>query len=464
MNEERNPTGRTGRTDSVESGETGAQPPPMRWRLALHMFLALFILCFFIKGVYFLVAADPLFSLRQYPQGSDLTLYTLLAMITAGVYGAIVYWSYQIVFRKLERRSRLEAGPAFGRREGWIAVAGIVLLIAYFRANFAQAVYLGATGAFLFRHFYLDPSKFYSGEVGVQAFFLQIQQGLLFIFAVYAVMKGNRLLIFLAILYCLFQVVLANGSRFTLLSALLLVPTTAYLIHWRRPHHYRWCLAGMYGTVLCLPFIAALLLGARNTGSIALSSQPAEAVLSEALVTFDSIDHLINYLYLMPVDWTGERPLEDFWQIVPRALYPGKPILYGQGVLQEQMYPGTKGAGTGTYVYGDYPLSCVVMALDLYLPVGLLLHGILMGAFLAGMDIGLARRSLLGVSFFALSFFFILGLIRSGIVSFVLGEIPSTYIPLLFTAGLLKLGGYKIRIRPQASQDSPPPIPGNMPA
>src|SRR5579859_905703 len=105
MNKAQNPI-----TKGMESRETGAQPPPMRWRLALHMFFALYILCYIIKGIYFLVAADPLFSLRQYVYGSELTIYTLLAMITAGVFGALVYWSYQIVFRKLERRSSIVAG------------------------------------------------------------------------------------------------------------------------------------------------------------------------------------------------------------------------------------------------------------------------------------------------------------------------------------------------------------------
>lgn len=436
----------------MQSSDQTGQQPMMRWHLMLHMFFAFYIFCFFVKGIYFLLAPNPLFSLGGYPTPSELGIYTLFAMLLAGIFGAIILWSYWVFFRRLEQRFARARDPQPEGRERWIGILGAVALLVYFAVFGREAWDLLRTGAFLLRRFDFDPSIYYSGEAGVTAFFVQIELGFLLIFTVYAVRKRRTLWIALAALFCLCQVILANGSRFTLLSSLLLVPTALYLCWWRRPHHYRRCVATLYVAVVALPLLAAMLLAARSTGTILPTGESASAIAGGALVTFDPIDHLINYLYLRPFDWTGTRPLEDFLQVVPRALYRDKPMIYGMAALQEQMYPGTKGAGSGTAVYGDYPLSDVVMALDFYLPVGLLLHGILTGAFLALLDISLMRRTLLGTSFFLLNFFFMLALIRSGIVNYTLGNFASDYIPLLLAMGLLYAGRYRLVLQPKAGQ------------
>lgn len=411
------------------------------------MFFAFYSLCFFAKGLYFLLVPQPLFSLKQYPQPGELWAYTLLAMLTAALFGGLIYWSYHIAYKKLEQRfARTPPKRTVGPQERWIALVGIVLIAGYLLSNANMVFSSLAAGNFLIRNFAANAQEFVSGEAGVRAFFLQIQHGFLFVFAVYAVMKRNRLLILLAAAYFLVEAITANGSRFTLLSSLLAIPLALYLIRWRRPQHRRIGIASIYGAVYFLPLLAALLLGARQTGTLSLGSQPPDAIASQALVSFDPMDHLINYLYLMPVDWTGARALEDFWQVIPRALYPDKPFVYGMMSLQEQMYPGSKGAGTGTLIYGDYPLSMVVEGLDFYLVIGFLLHAILAGLFLALLDAGLESGSLLATAYFLMNIFFLYHLIRTGIVNYMLGVLASTVIPIFLAVILIRVGAFRLSL------------------
>jgi hypothetical protein len=418
-----------------------------KWKIAFHTYFAFYVLSYFIKGIYFATSSTPFFSLQQHPSTSEVWFYAVIGMGLAAVFAALTWYFYELFRKKLD--ARFEALPPANLRlaDRWIPVIGLVLLAYYLYAQRRElSAVLSIVGFLTRRDIMEDPTilnAFVSGDLGVVSLIYQIIAGFMYIFTVYAVLKKNRWLIAVGAIYLLASAILSNGSRFALLSSLLFIPVLWYLLYRRKPSHHRLYVPIIYAAVLILPFLAAFLLVARNPQNLTFDDNFREYVSVAALVSFDQMDMVINYLYLTPIDWTGLQTAEELWQVVPRKVYPDKPFLYGGLALQEEMFPGSVGAGRGVMLYGHYPISNLVAALNLFLPVGLILHAFLTGWFLALLDAGLERRSLLLVSLFMMNIFFLFHLIRVGIWSHLIMGMQSTYIPLFLAWLVMQAGRYR---------------------
>lgn len=418
------------------------------WKLALHTFFAFFTLCFFVKGLYFATTSDPYFSLIQHPSTSELWLHAVIAMGIAGIFAAIVWYAYHVGRAQFSRWFASMPPATLVRRDQVIAWIGLLGAFYYLYTNRSDLLFRLQSGQFLLRYDQVIDERFVGqfmrGEFGLAEFFKQILTGLMIIFAAYAVLRRNRLLVAVSAVYLVSASMLANGSRFNLLSTLLMLPVLFYVLYHRRPSHQRRYAPAIYGAVLLLPLFASILLLSRNTFNPTRGM--GKTIFNAMLVSFDPMDHLINYVYLTPVDWTAQRPLEDFWLVVPRRLVPDKPFVYGSLELQETMYPGVIGAGRGIPMFGHYPISCVVAALELLPPIGFLIHAILTGLFLALVDAALERRSLLSVAFFMMNIFSMYHLVRVGIVTYLLQGVQANYLPLLLAWLLLQFGSARVPV------------------
>ncbi|MBM4124767.1 MAG: hypothetical protein FJ246_07440 [Nitrospira sp.] len=415
------------------------------WHLALHMYVAFFTLCYFVKGLYFIFHPAPFFSLTQHPRTDQIWMYGLAALFVAAVSLFIILRTYKVAFALLSRRLAGRSPAPALRTDRLLVLCCTVAALAFLIPRAGDVVQALQTGSFLIRRSAASWEEFSSGMLGMKALFMQIQAGLLIILSVYAVQRRDWGLIMISLLYFLASAITSNGSRFQLLSSILLLPTLYYLLVKRRPSHRNLFVAGIYGAVLLLPFLAAFLLVARrSTGSLFATEQ----VFIAALVSFDPADHLVNYLYVLPVDWLGTRTIEEIWQVVPRALFPDKPFLYGMLALQNVLYPGSIGNHTGTFLYGHYPMSSLAVAVDFGFLPGLVLHALMTGWFLAFLDAGFETNSLLLVALFAMNIFFLYHLIRVGIVNHVIMGLQSMFIPLLIASALRWAGKFSLTWRP----------------
>lgn len=400
-------------------------------RIALHLFSAFFFLCYFVKALYFLFTSNPLFSLEiQYPPEGNLIQFTLYAVLFAALSYFFIIFSYSLFNKPVKNAlSSIRSPHKYTMRMAW--VISIVWMVYFVYDHRVEVIERISTLSILKRQNQLRFEAFKSGDLGVEAAVLQFFNGIFSLSLVFAVKSRNIKMIFVGLIYLFCQIVLSDGSRFTLLSSIILAPMICLLVYFPNFRKSTFLRNLIYLSVFCLPVIVGLLLVARKSGSIFSAFADFKYFIESILVSFDPLDHLINYLYKFPIDWSGGRSLEEFWQLVPRKLVPEKPFLYGMLSLQESMYPNTIGAGTGTYMYGHYPMSFVVMSLDFFFIVGIFFHSLIAGLFLNFLDNCLDSSSGLMNAFFFLNILMMYHLIRVGIVNFIVGGLATATIPWL---------------------------------
>lgn len=163
------------------------------------------------------------------------------------------------------------------------------------------------------------------------------------------------------------------GSRILALG----IPVgTLAVIHYR---HRRIPLVGVAAVVLALALTAVVVSAARGTGSIA---DPVAAIGTLGL-TLDGFPFLVNAIARVDDFLWGSTIVEDlFLTYLPRALWEGKPVIFGYVAAQEAIVPGLYADVLGTATY----------------PSGILAEGYvnfgIAGSFLAAAVVGALSRGL----------------------------------------------------------------------
>jgi hypothetical protein len=428
------------------------------WRIALHTFTAFMVLSFGIKGLYFLGTDKPQFMLRRYPRMDELSEYVLIAMILALTFSALVWLFYHSVATRLARALAPSTSSdllhPFAEHLLLIVAAGALAWFLFERGG--DMIAKVRTGTILLRNSMPREEDYVTGAYGLSSFLYQIRNGFFIICMSYSLIHRKYIVTAIATAYFVGAAVVSDGSRFTLLASLLMLPLMAYLVHWRRDSHAVTASRIVYLLVLVLPFSAGPLLLLRSRGELSLQDDLTRQVADAALSTFDSLDHLVNYLYVLPIDWSGSRVVEEFWQFLPRAFYSAKPSLYGMLSLQEVLYPHTVGGG-GRYLFlGHYPLSCVVMAMDAAGPIGFLLHAICTGALLAWIDSLARRRTVMAVAVITAYLTTSYHLVRVGIEIYAIQSVAGFLLPFGAVGAFLRLARVGTPVRSRA----PAPHPG----
>jgi hypothetical protein len=411
------------------------------WALSLHAFTAFMILSFGIKGLYFILSDDATFVLTRYPRAADLPYYVTAAMLLAAAFIGLIWFSYSFARRKFSSSVILdeEHDGTYPFLEYALVVVALVLIASSVRQQVDDVTAKLRDGTVLYRGSAVSGEDYVSGDYGVTAFFDQICHGLFTVLMTYAVIHRKYVLGAIAFAHFVFAVLLSDGSRFTLIGSAIVVPLLLYIIWIRRDSHYRFVVYSVYGSVFLLPALAGPLLLWRTENGLIVRSDFQNSLVRSAMYTFDGLDHLVNYLYLLPIDWRASRALEEFWKFFPRKFVHDKPSIFGELALQEIMYPHTVGAGSGYLVLGHYPLSNIVQAIDACGPVGFVVHGVGTGILLAWLDSLLKRRTTLAVCTAVFYLTTSYHLVRVGLQNYLIASVAPFLIPLGLFGAALKL-------------------------
>jgi hypothetical protein len=389
------------------------------------------ILSFGVKSLYYLLGDRLDFVLERYPRADDLPLYIAIASLLALLFTLSVWFFYDRVRSRLPARPTTASEELHPFSEHVLLLVALALLAWFLWDKSAEIMEKARTNAILYRSMSPRGEDYESGALGVGAFLSQVRNGLFIAILSHAVLARRYVLATIAMAYFAGAVVVSDGSRFTVIGGVAILPLMLYFCWWRKDHQWRGARTTIYLTILLLPFVAAPLQLLRTEGALPQYSELTRHLASAALSTFDGLDHLVNYIYLLPIDWTGSRATEELWQFLPRALYPDKPHLYGLLALQEVMYPHVVGGGGRYLLYGHYPLSNVVMALDACGPVGLLLHAAGTGGMLAWLDWLALRRTTLSVACIVGYLTTSYHLVRVGFQNYVFSGVAAFAIPFM---------------------------------
>lgn len=407
-----------------------------------HLFSAFMLLCYGLKALYFLSSDDPQFALDRYPRLSEVNTYTALAALIA-----LAYWAGTAISYSWFSRRPLTLPPLnFVRTDvlTWsVFIVSAALGIHYLTDQGTSALNRFASGQVFGREFVPGMADDYqSGQLGVRALFDQLRTGIFYFAAIFAIRYKSTVVLLVVSGCFITSAALSSGSRFSLLGSILAVPVSFLAVKNKNFHgsrKTRWCI---YFAVFLIPLVAAPLLHMRR--GLTLGSYSFDNALGDALVTFDPLDHLVNYLYVLPFEGGVRRAVEELWQFLPRYIFPDKPFFYGMLALQEKVYPGTIGAGTGTYLYGHYPMSNVVMALDLLYGIGLVVHSVTVGFLLSFMDQALLQRKPLGLALFVQGFLTLFHLLRAGATNYMFGMVSTYFLPLILLCTIAAIGSLLI--------------------
>jgi hypothetical protein len=400
------------------------------WSPCLHVFTAFMAISFGVKGMYFLMSDDVEFVQHRFPRNSEIQFYVGLAMLIAFLYTVFVWVCYRLAKKFFTSTSHEDPWVEFPLFDYALVLVAIVLMGWFFVERGEDIREKLTTGTVLYRNMMPNGEDYATGDYGVSSLFAQVRGGLFIVLLTYSVLRRKYLLGFIALAYFAFAIVVSDGSRFALVGSVAVAPILMYLVHLRRDAHYRPLVGSIYGLVLALPVLAAPLLALRSQNALLANADFYHSQIKGAADTFDGLDHLTNYLYVLPIDWTGTRAMQEFWKFVPRKLWYDKPSIFGELALQEVLYPRTVGGG-GRYLFlGHYPLSCVVNAIDFLGPIGFLVHGFGTGAMLAWVDSLLRRRTTVALSIVAFYFLTSYHLVRTGFENYVIGAVSPCLMPL----------------------------------
>jgi hypothetical protein len=400
------------------------------WSILFHTYTALFALSYGVKSLYFMFGQDPSFALWRYPRLEDLPWYSGAASTVALLFWMLTWMTYRYVHRWLQRRPaghHRDEEPNIGP-----VIVGLIAIAAFFAQQWDILITKITAGTIFYRNAVATVDEYESGTLGVAGLALQIEICLAVCLAAFAIRYRKPLLLVPCAFFFLGQAAVSDGSRFSLLSSLGFIPALFYSLRWKKPSHKRYIYPAIYVASCALPLLAAPLLVLRSESRLPVYAGSGQVLQQAGLNTFDSLDHLINYLYCLPIDYTGTRAIEEFLYWVPRAIYRDKPFLYGLNALQEVVYPGTLGAEYHHHLFGMYPLGCVVMGIDMVGPIGFVLHGCAIGATLAVFDSWISGRSFVRHAMFVFNFFFLYHIIRGGILHYLIGAVGGCFLPAMF--------------------------------
>jgi hypothetical protein len=398
------------------------------------------LVSFGVKGLYFLLSDNVSFVQHQYPKMAELSTYVALAMFAAFLFTLLVWVSYRLAYKYVA----VPPADMVESRQGELPIFDYVLivvalaLLAWFWVDRGDDVVEKLrTGTVLYRNMMPKGEDYQSGDYGVSALFAQLRGGLFYALLSYAVLRRNYALGAIGLAFFALTAITSDGSRFALIGTVIIGPALIYIVHLRRDSHYRLVVTALYGLVFLLPALAALLLLWRTQNALLPGVDFYRSLVTAATDTFDGLDHLINYIYVLPIDWHGTRAMEEFWKFFPRKFWHDKPSIFGELALQEVLYPHTVGGG-GRYLFlGHYPLSCVVAAMDFLGPIGFLIHGIGTGAMLAWLDSLLRRRTTFALAVFGYYVTTSYHLIRIGFENYLISAVSPCLLPLaLFGAAM----------------------------
>jgi hypothetical protein len=418
--------------------QSTTRPSNEQWSILFHVYTAFFVLSYGVKALYFMLSDNPSFALWRYPRLDDVPWYAVLGSVIAFAFWLLTWATYRYVQRRLSTPDRTLEAPA--EQNLGPVIVGLLAVVLFFVQNWQSVVTKFTTSTIFVRSMVATSNDYESGALGVTGLIGQFEIAIVACLTAYAVLHRRWMLVLACGLFHLGQAVVSDGSRFALLSAAGFIPISYYTLHWKRPEHRRWLYPSIYVAAFALPLVVAPLLVLRSESRLPTYAGGDETLARAGLSTFDSLDHLINYLYRLPIDFTGGRALEEFWYLIPRAVYRDKPFLYAINGLQEVVYPGSIGPEHHHHLYGMYPLGCVTMALDMIGPVGFIAHGCAIGAILALFDHWISGRSFVRHGMFAINLLFLYHAVRSGILHYLVGAIGGCFLPALVMAQADKLG------------------------
>lgn len=237
------------------------------------------------------------------------------------------------------------------------------------------ALWILRLGGFSLTWIYLRRGEFWKGWAEVNYIFnnLTVTLGLVgFIF--YAFRRGKSVRLGLSVAYCLAAVGLISilGSRGMIFAVLL---TPFFLVHY--------CIRRIKIRELVLGFVGMVIfsaLFATFRGSLDLSFAH-ESLWLQVLLDFRSLftgwENFLATLEFYPNSkpfYRGAIAFGEVIWLIPRRFWPGKPLLYGGGQVQQDLLPGLwdveAGAGTAEsflplgYGYAELgiPGACLAMA------------------------------------------------------------------------------------------------------
>src|SRR6185369_5435297 len=153
---------------------------------------ALFILCYPIKGLFFLTSDDPLFALGRYPSMAELPRYVMTALLISAFFWVVISKTYQSVLPRFMQRVARQPAPDLVRNtkgEIILAVLGTAAALFWLQREGLTALGWIANGTALLRKNVPEPDAYMSGALGIVALQRAVSNGIIVATAVLGVLR-----------------------------------------------------------------------------------------------------------------------------------------------------------------------------------------------------------------------------------------------------------------------------------